>query len=89
MRGFEERCIEVHDPPDADKLIAWAQERLRQRDFPAQLTSPWMKICDSEKFLTSTLSQAAGRGWVRSAALFLLRRFRAALALSKREGRSG
>lgn len=83
MQGIADRaCVEIPDPPDASELVQWAQERLSRRDFPPSLTSPWLRISDCERFLASTLAQAAGRGWVRGSALHLLRRYKAALRLS-------
>ena len=80
------KTIEANDPEDGVELIKWAQERLNKKDFPAALKTPWINITNSELFLTSTLRWTTMSDWLRSAALFLLRRFKEAYELAKKEG---
>lgn len=83
--GWDGGVIEIPDPPDAGELIQWGEMRVTLDDYPRVVRSPWLNIFDSEKFLTSTLQQVGGKGWVRSAALFLLRRFRDAVEFVQQE----
>lgn len=83
--GWNGCVLEIPDPPDAGELIQWGEMRITLDDYPRAVRSPWFNILDSEKFLTTTLRQARGKGWVRSAALFLLRRFRDAVEFVQRE----